>query len=321
MQGAKDDTNRYKLVLSDGTYMQLAILPSKYADLIDSDSLKIGYIVLLTSYTCRYVWNTRTIIILSLQIKQSDCQFFGKPTYLFKEQKPKILGQETPSSSKRSLQFVIALPSPQRYFNGKVVNMTSTTTLHINPAFPEAEPLMLRGRLPLHSHDFSSGFTHIDGRYTRMTIESIRERMSVKPEIIQTTIVVVLRFVNVSDNNFCYDACPLKVNEYNYSYLLPMKLQDATGTAWATSFDEVGIDLIKKIAKELYILQNDVTTTQTPYVVINTLVSHRYMFTLLVSTNTYNFEPKMKVTISKIYVVDYKAEYNALLAEIAHLSG
>ncbi|GLJ43616.1 hypothetical protein SUGI_0907900, partial [Cryptomeria japonica] len=59
MQGNKDDTNRYKLVLSDGTYMQLAILPYKYATLIDSDALKIGLIVLLSTYTCRYVWNTR----------------------------------------------------------------------------------------------------------------------------------------------------------------------------------------------------------------------------------------------------------------------
>ncbi|GLJ05414.1 hypothetical protein SUGI_0017860 [Cryptomeria japonica] len=99
-----------------------------------------------------------------------------------------------------------------------------------------------------------------------------------------------------------------------------MKLQDATRTVWATVFDEVGTYLIKKTAKELYILQNDATTTQTPCVVINTLVSHRYSFTLLVSTDTYNYEPKMKVTINKICTVDYKAECDALLTEIARLS-
>ncbi|GLJ38910.1 hypothetical protein SUGI_0793190 [Cryptomeria japonica] len=105
----------------------------------------------------------------------------------------------------------------------------------------------------------------------------------------------------------------------NYSYLLPMKLQDATGIVWATAFDEVGTNLIKKIAKELYILQNDATTTQTPCAVINTLVLHRYSFTLLVSTNTYNSEHKIKVTINKIYSVDYKTKCDALLAEIARL--
>ncbi|GLJ17320.1 hypothetical protein SUGI_0300710 [Cryptomeria japonica] len=109
------------------------------------------------------------------------------------------------------------------------------------------------------------------------------------------------------------------MEEYNYSYLLPMKLQDAIGTVWETSFDEVGTDLIKKSAKDLYILENDNTTTQTPCALINTLVSHRYTFTSLVSTDTYNSEPKMKVTINKICVVDYKAECDALIAEIARL--
>ncbi|GLJ07021.1 hypothetical protein SUGI_0055660 [Cryptomeria japonica] len=132
------------------------------------------------------------------------------------------------------------------YFNGKVVNMTFATTLHINPPFPEAEPLTLRGPLPLNPH--------IGGRYNRMTIASINEHMSARPETIQTTIAIVLRFVNITDDDFYYAACPLKVNgkpckkkctqqvddswfcpkcqmsmaECNYSYLLPIKLQDAT---------------------------------------------------------------------------------------------
>ncbi|XP_059068707.1 replication protein A 70 kDa DNA-binding subunit E-like [Cryptomeria japonica] len=105
MQNTTDDTDRHKLVLSDGKYMQLAILPSKYATLIDSDILKIGTIIQLSSYTCRYIWNTRTIIILSLEVKQSVCPFFGKPEYLFKEQQPEIMSEDRPSTSKRSLQI------------------------------------------------------------------------------------------------------------------------------------------------------------------------------------------------------------------------
>ncbi|GLJ05031.1 hypothetical protein SUGI_0009760 [Cryptomeria japonica] len=231
------------------------------------------------------------------------------------------------------------------YFNGKVVNMTSATTLHINPPFPKAEPLMLRGPLPLQPHDLSSGFSHIDGRYSSMTFSSIRECMCVRPEAIQTTIVVVLRFVNVTDDDFYYATylklmvnlakknalnrpddswfcprCQMSMVQCNYNYHLPMKLQDVTGTLWATAFDEVGIDLIKKNAKELYMLQNGVNTTQTPRVVINTVVLHRYTFTLLVSTDTYNFEPKLKVAINKVYEVGYIAECNALLAKIARLS-
>ncbi|XP_059064336.1 replication protein A 70 kDa DNA-binding subunit E-like [Cryptomeria japonica] len=231
------------------------------------------------------------------------------------------------------------------YFNGKVINIKVAITLHINPPFLEAEPLTLRGKDPLLAPVFLPATIHIDGKYTRMTISSICEWMSVKPETIQTTLLVALRFVNVIDKTFCYVACPLIVNgkpcktkctqkvddswfcprcemtmkESNYNYLLPVKLQDATGTLWATAFDDVGIRLIKKTTKELCALENDATITKTPFFVINKLVSHHYSFTLLVFTDTYNSESKMKVTINKVSFVDYKFECDALLAKIGHL--
>ncbi|XP_059078142.1 replication protein A 70 kDa DNA-binding subunit A-like [Cryptomeria japonica] len=67
------------------------------------------------------------------------------------------------------------------YFNGKLVNITAATTLHINPSFPEAELLTSRGRDPLLALPFVAETIHIDNKYTRMTISSIRERMSIKP--------------------------------------------------------------------------------------------------------------------------------------------
>ncbi|XP_057839661.2 replication protein A 70 kDa DNA-binding subunit A-like [Cryptomeria japonica] len=232
------------------------------------------------------------------------------------------------------------------YFNGKLINITAATTLHINPIFPEAELLTLRGKDPLLVVPFVAQTIHIDGRYTRMTISSIRERMSIRPETIQTTLLVVLRFVNVNDQNFYYAACPLIINgrpckkkctqhvddswfcsrcqmtmqDCNYSYLLPLKLQDATGTLWATVFDEGGIHLLHTTAKQLYALQNDAIIIETPSSVIKRLLSCYYSFTVLVSTETYNSEAKMKVTVNKVAPVDFKAECHALLPEIACLS-
>ncbi|GLJ08361.1 hypothetical protein SUGI_0087210 [Cryptomeria japonica] len=161
------------------------------------------------------------------------------------------------------------------YFNGKLVNITAATTLHINPSFPEAELLTSRGRDPLLALHFVAETIHIDGKYTRMTISSIRERMSIKPETIQIILLAILRYVNVNDQNFYYTACPLIVNgrpckkkctqqandswfysrcqmsmqDCNYSYLLPLKLQDAIGTLWATSFDEGGNHLLHKTTR------------------------------------------------------------------------
>ncbi|XP_059076610.1 replication protein A 70 kDa DNA-binding subunit A-like [Cryptomeria japonica] len=512
MQNNTDDTNRHKLVLSDGKYMQLGILPSKYATLIDSDILKIGTIVY-------------TIVILSLQVKQSVCPFFGKPEYLFKEQQPEIMSEDKPSTSKQSLQFATELPSPQTttfenispiktlnpyqnkwtikgkvthkrpikaystatknghvfsfdivdcdgseiritcfdeiaklhynrvdigshyiiskgsvkeanarynklnshleitlsntstvkrctnkeqadqqtapftpiselfqltnntvvdviglvlyvgdiipihrkdgsqtqkrvvkindlsgstfdinlwgpiaeqkglelknmltndsvvilvlrnarvgYSNGKLVNIIAATTLHINPSFPEAGLLTSRGKDPLLDVPFVAKTIHIDGKYTRMTISSIREQMSIRPETIQTTLLAILRYVNVNDQHFYYTACPLIVNGR------PCKKKC---TLWATAFDEGGNHLLHKTARQLYALQNDATTIETPSLVIKRVLSHYYSFTLLVSTKTYNSESKMKVTINKVAPVDFKAECHALLAEISCLS-
>lgn len=78
------------------------------------------------------------------------------------------------------------------YFNGKLINITAATALHINPTFSKAELLTLRGKDPLLVVPFVTETIHIDGKYTRMTISSIHEWMSIKPEIIQTTLLVVL---------------------------------------------------------------------------------------------------------------------------------
>ncbi|GLJ37230.1 hypothetical protein SUGI_0755130 [Cryptomeria japonica] len=112
----------------------------------------------------------------------------------------------------------------------------------------------------------------------------------------------------------------MTMQDCNYSYLLPLKLQAATGTLLATAFDEGSIHLLHKTAKQLCALQNDATTTETPFSVIKRLLSHYYSFTLLVSTETYNSESKMKVTVNKVSPVDFKAESHALLAEIGRLS-
>ncbi|GLJ23944.1 hypothetical protein SUGI_0455160 [Cryptomeria japonica] len=56
---SEDENARYRIVLSDGTHMQLSILPPKYIELLLSDTLKIGSVLSLIAYACRNVWNLR----------------------------------------------------------------------------------------------------------------------------------------------------------------------------------------------------------------------------------------------------------------------
>ncbi|GLJ55546.1 hypothetical protein SUGI_1192990 [Cryptomeria japonica] len=98
-----------------------------------------------------------------------------------------------------------------------------------------------------------------------------------------------------------------------------MKLQDQIGTVWASTFDEVGIELLGLPAKELYMLQYDLTTKKTPRSILNEAMFNHYCFTVLVSTDTYNSECRIKVTIKKAQRLDFEAECSYLLAEIARM--
>ncbi|GLJ43039.1 hypothetical protein SUGI_0893380 [Cryptomeria japonica] len=98
-----------------------------------------------------------------------------------------------------------------------------------------------------------------------------------------------------------------------------MKLQDAIGRLWANAFDEVGTQLLGTSAKELYMLQYDLTIKETPHSMLVKAKFINYTFTLLVSTEIYNYERRLKVTINKMTKVDYEAECNNLLAEIGRM--
>ncbi|XP_057872234.2 replication protein A 70 kDa DNA-binding subunit C-like [Cryptomeria japonica] len=173
MQNNIDDTDRHKLLLSDGTYMQLAILRSKYATLIDSDILRIGTIVQLSSYTCQYIWNTRTIVIPSLEVKQIHCLFFGKPRYLFKEQEPEMMSEDKPSISKRSLQFATELPSPQTTTSENISPMKTLNAYQnkcmIKGRVTHKQPIKAYSMATKNGHVFSFDIVDCEGFEIRIT--------------------------------------------------------------------------------------------------------------------------------------------------------
>ncbi|XP_059070089.1 replication protein A 70 kDa DNA-binding subunit C-like [Cryptomeria japonica] len=229
------------------------------------------------------------------------------------------------------------------YFNGKVINISASTNFEINPSIPEADPLRLRGAVQQCLDPHSSAVHSKNNKYQRMSIASILQRLSIMLETIETTITAVLCFIK--EDQFYYTACPLQFNgkecknkcskfaenlwlcprcqtqfpECNYKYLLQMKLQDHTRSVWANVFDEVGTKLLALYAKELYILQYDLTIEKTPHNILNKAMFKHYSFTTLVSTNTYNSERRIKVTINKVQRLDFEVESTDLLVEIARM--
>ncbi|GLJ37177.1 hypothetical protein SUGI_0754170 [Cryptomeria japonica] len=90
--------------------------------------------------------------------------------------------------------FIILVVQNARvgYFNGKVINISASTTFEINPSIPEENPLHLRGHVQPCLDPHSSGVHDKNSQYQRMSIASILQRLSVVPETLETTITIVL---------------------------------------------------------------------------------------------------------------------------------
>ncbi|XP_059070286.1 replication protein A 70 kDa DNA-binding subunit A-like [Cryptomeria japonica] len=336
MAGDLDDNDRYKIVLSDGMYMQLAILPPKYADLLHAETLKIGSIkdantvykkinshleIVLTATSvlkrCApdsaepskkthftpinevlttnnntlvdvigVVVNVREIFVIRRKdgstvnkriVKLNDMSALAIDVNLWRPPSEQ-LGNDL-KNMHASGTFVILVVQNARvgYLNGKVINVSASTTFKINPSIPEADPLHLRGCLQLCLDSHSLDVHAKNNQYKRMSIASILECLSIVPETIETTITAVLQFIK--REQFYYTTCPLQFN---------------------------GKECKKKctkLAENLWLCPR--CQTQFPE--------------FLVSTDTYNSESRIKVTIKKAQRLDFEAECSYLLAEIARM--
>ncbi|GLJ15592.1 hypothetical protein SUGI_0256240 [Cryptomeria japonica] len=96
------------------------------------------------------------------------------------------------------------------YFNGKVINISASTTFTINPPIPEADPLHLKGPVQQCLDPHSLGVHDKNSQYQRISIASILQALSVVPKTIETTITAILRFIK--EDQFYYTTCPLQFN-------------------------------------------------------------------------------------------------------------
>lgn len=85
-------TDRYRLLLSDGTHSQQGMLATQRNELVLSNRLQKGSIVQLTQFVCNVIQNRMIIIIIDLDVILEVCNVIGEP-------KPYLLRNDNASAS------------------------------------------------------------------------------------------------------------------------------------------------------------------------------------------------------------------------------
>ncbi|KAH9290005.1 hypothetical protein KI387_034122, partial [Taxus chinensis] len=70
---------RYRMVLSDGTHMQQAMLATQLNEYVKSGQIQKGSVVQLIEYICNCVQNRKIIIVLNMEVIALKCDIVGEP--------------------------------------------------------------------------------------------------------------------------------------------------------------------------------------------------------------------------------------------------
>ncbi|KAL5550823.1 hypothetical protein UlMin_000999 [Ulmus minor] len=226
-------------------------------------------------------------------------------------------------------------------FNGKSVGTLSSSQLLIEPEFPEKirlkEWFEREGR-NTPSVSISRETAGVGRTEIRKTISQIRDEKlgtSEKPDWI--TIAGTVSFIKV--DNFCYTACPLmigdrqcnkkvtnngdgkwrcdkcdqSIDECDYRYILQLQIQDHTGLAWVTAFQEGGEEIMGVSAKSLYLLKYEEQDDDKFAEIVRKALFTKFMFKLKVKEETYSDEQRVKSTVVKAEKVNFSSESRFLL--------
>ncbi|CAO2045861.1 unnamed protein product [Urochloa humidicola] len=72
-------SERYRVVLSDGVDSHQAILSTTINPFVRDGALRVGTIVHLNEFVCNTIHDKRIIIVLELEILQTECAIIGSP--------------------------------------------------------------------------------------------------------------------------------------------------------------------------------------------------------------------------------------------------
>uniref|UniRef100_A0ACD5ZI11 Uncharacterized protein n=1 Tax=Avena sativa TaxID=4498 RepID=A0ACD5ZI11_AVESA len=209
-------------------------------------------------------------------------------------------------------------------FKCKTVETISSSLLKVNPDLPDAERLMQWYITEGESAVVTSLSQKISSM--RKTIAQIKAEglgLSDKPDWINVEGTIS----HINTEKFCYPACTMELDgkrcnrkvthnvdgtwhcpkcehssqHYEHRYLLQCKIQDHTGTTFATAFEEVGKEIIGHTAEELFRIKSvyeDEDEAQFAGI-IQRACSQLYLLKLKIKEEVYGDEAHVKVSIAK----------------------
>ncbi|RCV06480.1 hypothetical protein SETIT_1G166000v2 [Setaria italica] len=84
-------SERYRMTLSDGAHSHQAILATAFNPFVWDGTLRVGTIVHLNEFICNTIHDKRIIIVLKLEILQTECAIIGSPQNYLAQSLEKVL--------------------------------------------------------------------------------------------------------------------------------------------------------------------------------------------------------------------------------------
>ncbi|XP_038878718.1 replication protein A 70 kDa DNA-binding subunit B-like [Benincasa hispida] len=115
------------------------------------------------------------------------------------------------------------------------------------------------------------------------------------------------------------DNCQKNDEECSLKYIMVVRVSDASGEAWFSTFNEEAERIIGCSADELDQLKSQVGEENSYQLKLKQATWVPHLFRVSVSQNEYNNEKRQRITVRSVAPVDFAAESRFLLEEIAKM--
>lgn len=138
---AQSVQERYRMVLSDGSHTQQAMLATQLNPIVKSGQIQKGSVVQLVEYICNSVQNRKIIIVLNMEVVIPNCDIVGDPKQLIDAN---ANAQQQQQQQQRAAMPLQSAPQAQPPPQAQVVQSYGSS-LNTGPRSPQAQPVQSYG--------------------------------------------------------------------------------------------------------------------------------------------------------------------------------